>query len=180
VVVAVDPRLAVVWAALAHGVPVDEREAAARRRFAAELDRLRRPFDQTADAVHITASAVVVGPRGVVLHRHKRLGLWLQPGGHVEPGEDPVDAARREVTEETGLSGDLVDIRPVHLDVHGGGRGHVHLDLRWLIEAQGDPAPHAGESPDVRWFGWDAAQAIADPGLAGFLWSFRRTGGYRT
>ena len=67
-------------------VPVDPREAASIVRFLAELDRLAAPLDEAADPVHVTASAIVVGPRGVVLHRHKRLGLWLQPGGHVEAG----------------------------------------------------------------------------------------------
>ena len=48
-------------------------------------------------------AAVVVGPRGVLLHRHRRLGLWLQPGGHIEPGETPAEAAAREVKEESGI-----------------------------------------------------------------------------
>ena len=141
------------------------------------LGRLSRPFDQEGDATHVTGSSLILGPRGVVLHRHKRLGLWLQPGGHLEPGEAPWEAAVRESTEETGLQvawprADPGEVPPLaHLDVHDGGRGHTHLDLRYVLSVQGtdDPAPPAEESQDVRWFTWPEAISIADPGLVGFL-----------
>ncbi|MDP8970288.1 MAG: NUDIX domain-containing protein [Actinomycetota bacterium] len=162
-------------------LPVDAREDRSRRRILAELDRLPRPFDEHADPVHVTASAVVVGPRGTLLHRHRRLGIWLQPGGHVHTGETPWDAATREVTEETGVIATHRGTTPavVHVDVHDGGtypgsrpgfERHTHLDLRYLLEA-GDagPAPPPGESPMVRWFSWEQAIALADPGLVGAL-----------
>ncbi len=137
-----------------------------------ELDRLPRPFDQDADPTHVTASAVVVGPRGVVLHRHRLLGRWLQPGGHLEPGEAPEDAVLREVREETGLDAVHPARGPclVHLDVHEAARGHVHLDLRYLLEG-GDRelAPAPGESPDVAWFSWEEADSLADVALVGAL-----------
>lgn len=142
--------------------------------FLDALGRLDAPFDEHADSTHVTASAIVVGVRGVVLHRHKRLGLWLQPGGHVDPGELPWDAARREAIEETGLplehAAGAGHPRLVHVDVHPGGRGHTHLDLRYLLVADDvDPAPPVGESQDVRWFGWDEAVTQADDGLAGIV-----------
>ena len=139
------------------------------RRFAAEVERLEAPFDRNADPVHITASALVVGPEGVLLHRHKRLGLWLQPGGHLDPGEPPLDAAVRETLEETGLRGVPRSAEVAHIDVHGGGLGHVHLDLRFVLEAAGAPRPGADESPAVRWFTLAEALAVADPGLRGAL-----------
>ncbi|MGH8882874.1 MAG: NUDIX domain-containing protein, partial [Stackebrandtia sp.] len=40
----------------------------------------------------------------VGLIRHPRLGKWMLPGGHVEPDENPAEAALREVAEETGLT----------------------------------------------------------------------------
>jgi 8-oxo-dGTP pyrophosphatase MutT (NUDIX family) len=156
---------------VAH-VPADERESASRRRFLAELDRLVDPCSETADPVHVTASAIVVGRRGTVLHRHRRLGRWLQPGGHVESGEDPAAAAVRETREETGLVAAHPPGGPrlVHVDVHVGGRGHTHLDLRFVVVAPDtDPAPAPGESPDAAWYDWDAAEAIADDALVGAL-----------
>jgi hypothetical protein len=61
----------------------------------------------------------------------------------------------------------------VHVDVHPGGRGHTHLDLRWWLLGSGVPAPAVGESQDVEWLDWDAAITRADPGLAGGLRALR-------
>jgi 8-oxo-dGTP pyrophosphatase MutT (NUDIX family) len=158
-------------AQVAARTPVDEREVQSVQAFLVELERLERPYDEHADPVHVTGSAVVVGPRGVLLHLHKRLGLWLQPGGHIDPGETPEQAAMREVREETGFI--CTDPQFVHVDVHAGGRGHTHLDVRYLVHADGDPSPGQGESQDVRWFAWDEAVAMADPGLRGLLQHLR-------
>ena len=172
-----DPRLRQVRSILGARVrgPADDRERAAIDAFGAALDRLDRPFDTDADPTHVTSSAIVVGPDGVVLLRHKRLGIWLQPGGHLDPGEDLAAAGLREAREETGLSLAHPGVRPlaVHVDVHEGGRGHTHLDLRWLLVGSGVPAPPPDESQDVAWFGWDAAMAIAEAGLVGALGQLR-------
>jgi len=157
--------------------PVDERE---RRSAEIALDviaALVRPWDEHADPTHVTASAILVGVRGVVLHRHKRLGLWLQPGGHVDDGEHPAQAARREAIEETGITSRHLGSTPalIHIDVHPGPRGHTHLDLRYLLWGDDvDPAPATGESPDVAWFAWEEALDLADDGLRGGLLRARR------
>ncbi len=151
---------------------VDERERVSLRRFVEEFDRLDHPFDEDADPTHVTASAIVVGLRGVVLHRHKRLGIWLQPGGHIDADELPADAAVRETLEETGLTVEHAAGEPsvVHVDVHPGPRGHTHLDVRYLLVAgDEDPQPPEGESPDVGWFSWPDAIGMSDDGLAGVL-----------
>ena len=152
--------------------PASPREADARERFLAELARLDAPCDEQAGPTHVTASAIVVGRRGTVLHRHKRLGLWMQPGGHIDAGETPPAAARREATEELGLAVEHPASGPrlVHLDVHEAALGHTHLDLRYLLSAPDDePSPPAGESPLARWYGWDEALEVADDALRGAL-----------
>jgi 8-oxo-dGTP pyrophosphatase MutT (NUDIX family) len=164
---------------------LDGREVRSRDRTLVALGRLKDPFDREADPTHVTGSALVCGPRGILLLRHLRLGLLVQPGGHLEPGESPWEAALREGQEETGLRlrlegspGAARGSPPplAHLDVHDGGRGHTHLDLRYLLVAVGDetPAPPEGESQDVRWYTLDEAAEVADPGLAGYIRARRR------
>ncbi len=177
-----DQRCAVVRAQLLARRPIDERERVSRARALAELDRLAEPFSETADPTHVTGSAIVVGPRGVVLHRHKRLGIWLQPGGHVDAGETPWEAARREAAEETGLDVAFAAVGPdgvpplAHVDVHPGPRGHTHLDLRYLLDGgDADPSPPPGESQAIAWFPWPDAIAVADPGLRAALAALRPT-----
>ena len=152
--------------------PVDARERWSLQEFVERFDALDRPFTETADPVHVTASAIVVSDDGqrVLLHEHKRLKLWLQPGGHIDDGETPWDAAVREATEETGLPATLGAQELLHVDVHPGPRKHTHLDLRYLVHAPRDtPRPPEGESQQVEWFAWHKAVAMAEPGLEGVL-----------
>lgn len=156
---------------VAGHVPRTRRETAACRRTLAYLGWLRRPLDEHADPVHVTGSAIVLDEgRRTLLHRHKRLGLWLQPGGHVDPGETPADAALREAREETGipLAHAHGEPRLVHVDVHEGGRGHLHLDLRYLLRGDGDAgfAPAAGESRELAWVPVDDIDAWGDASVA--------------
>ena len=158
--------------AVAARVPVDARERDSIAAFLAALDALDRPFDEQASPTHVTASAIVTGDAGVVLHLHKRLAIWLQPGGHVDAGEQTWEAAERETREETGMpvvAGDDPSAL-VHVDVHPGPRGHTHLDVRYHLTAPSiAPAPPEGESQEVRWFTWAAAIAMVEPGLEGVL-----------
>ena len=158
----------------------DGRESRSLAVMLAELERLAYPFDEDADPTHVTASAIIVGRRGVVLHRHRRLHRWMQPGGHIDPGETPAVAALRESVEETGLalSHPPTGAELLHVDVHPAARGHLHLDVRYLLWGQdADPAPAPGESQDVAWFTWPDAEDMADEALVGALTAARRLTG---
>jgi 8-oxo-dGTP pyrophosphatase MutT (NUDIX family) len=167
-----DARVTLLEQALSSLSPIDEREAtsleALRHLLATREDDV---FSETGNDHHVTASALVVSSRGVILHRHKRLGIWVQPGGHVDPKEWPDVAAIRETSEETGL---LVrhpgEPWLIHVDVHPGPRGHTHYDLRYLLVSDGaDPVPPVDESPDVHWFSLDEAPSQAVDTMDGAL-----------
>jgi 8-oxo-dGTP pyrophosphatase MutT (NUDIX family) len=134
-------------------------------------------FLRTTLPTHVTASAIIVDPTDgrVLLHLHRRIGRWLQPGGHIEPDEAPEDAAIRESVEETGVdvwhptAGPLL----LHVDEHPGPDGHVHLDLRYLLHAhRGAVAIASGEAtgggtgPMLRWLTSAEAGEVADRSLA--------------
>jgi 8-oxo-dGTP pyrophosphatase MutT (NUDIX family) len=156
-------------AVVAGHEPTSPQEAKAKERFLAEFDRLGDPTSEHADPTHVTASAIVVGTRGTVLHLHKRLGRWMQPGGHIDPGETPSEASRREAFEELGLDVEHPKGGPrlINIDVHAAALGHTHLDLRYLLLGSADdPHPPPGESPEARWYDWDDAASIADEALA--------------
>ena len=160
---------------LASHEPIDDRERESIKTFCELAPSLRAPFDEHSDPTHVTASAIVVGKPGVVLHLHKRLNMWLQPGGHIDSGESIHDAALREAREETGLDlqhfgADKTNARFIHLDVHPGPRGHTHLDVRFLLWATNEIfAPAAGESQQVKWFSYADALRVSEDGARGAI-----------
>ena len=76
-------------------------------------ERPRPPWVEVALAIPVRASSCLVARRPPDTHLG---GLWEFPGGKIRPGEDPADAARRELTEETGLSGGQLE--PLVVSVH--------------------------------------------------------------
>ena len=145
----------------------------------AELDRLADPFDEASDPTHVTGQACGEVADFLILVHHRKLDRWLQPGGHVDPGESPEDAVLRECTEETGLACRHPDGGPrlVPVDVHEAAEGPVQLDARYLVLAPDeDPSPGPGESQVVAWFSWEEAAELADASLAGALVAARRLG----
>lgn len=135
------------------------------------------------DLYDFTTSAFVLHPNEdkLLLLKHRKIGKWLQPGGHIELNENPLQALRHELEEETGLTpedwsfiaqpdqpkarGNTVLPIPFHFNEHNFDDTHKHIDLCYLVEAKTDKLT---ESPDgaeeIKWLG---RAAIAEIHAAG-------------
>lgn len=125
---------------------------------------------------HITASAWILdadGERALLTH-HRKLGRWLQLGGHVD-GEPCIErSALREAQEESGMERFTfvpwcgAECVPLDLDVHAiparkGEPEHLHWDLRFLLQAEpGQELVTSAESNDLRWFAADDLRHATD------------------
>jgi 8-oxo-dGTP pyrophosphatase MutT (NUDIX family) len=109
---------------------------------------------------HFTASAFVLAPErdALLLILHRKLGLWLQPGGHVEPSDPSLAAAaRREVAEEVGaeLEADPLET-PFDLDIHRipahkSDPAHEHFDVRFRFYARSRAFSASDEVVRAEW-----------------------------
>ena len=141
-------------------------------------------FERTCVPGHVTGSAWVVSHDGArcLLTHHRKLGRWLQLGGHADGDPDPARVALREATEESGIAGLALapGPRPLDLDAHeiparGAEPAHVHYDVRFLIVAPPDATlTMSDESLALRWFPTDRPLAVEhDESVARLL---RKTG----
>ena len=115
---------------------------------------------------HFTVAVFVLWEGKVLLHLHRKLGMWLPPGGHIERDELPDEAAVREVFEETGVEVELVgerreDVddpvqlhRPAGVQLENIGPGHQHIDLIYFARPRGPTQISAHfEKDQVGWYG---------------------------
>ena len=135
----------------------DEADAARLRRFVVAQPRCfeRDCFDDG----HVTGSAWVVDSGGtrVLLTHHRKLGKWLQLGGHSDGEPDPLAVALREAREESGLAVQPISKAVLDIDIHTipaskGDPAHLHYDVRFALRAaSSEPLRVSLESIDLAW-----------------------------
>lgn len=180
---AMEPATAAVAEIVSRISPCDSLERQHQRATLAWLtatDDIFRRHNPATPPRHLVVHVVPVDPvaRVVLLGRHRLAQLWLPAGGHVEPGEDPLTAARREAREEMGVDADftIVGTDPLLLSVTpigGVEDGHVHITLWYVIggvrsqEPWLDPREFDGGG---RWWDIDRfAIPESDPSFARFV-----------
>jgi len=114
-----------------------------------------------------TATTFVVHEGRTLLLHHRKLGMWLPPGGHIDPHELPDRAAVREVREESGLEVELLSQgrmlghvhilpQPYCILLEDISPGHQHIDLIYFARVNGGSLAHAErEALGARWVTWE-------------------------
>jgi 8-oxo-dGTP diphosphatase len=125
----------------------------------APLCRVRKP---DMPPRHLVAYFVLfdITNRQMLLVDHRKAGLWLPSGGHVEVGEHPSATVARELREELGIDARFLFPQPIFLTVTqtvGNTAGHTDVSLWYVLE--GDSRHHLeydrAEFHQVAWFRLD-------------------------
>lgn len=112
------------------------------------------------------AFSIAVYPRHlgrVLVILHKRLGIWLPPGGELADGETPLEAARRELLEETGLTGtfpkasDIDGVPPglIGYEEHIAGSKGLHMNFVFVADVDTDVVHPNDEFTQWKWVTYD-------------------------
>ena len=130
------------------------------------LDSAPQVFERSHAHGHFTGSAWLVSADGerVLLTHHRKLGRWLQLGGHADGDRDLARVALREAEEESGLRELVVEPGIFDLDRHliparGNEPAHWHYDVRYVVRATGSEAFEVSE--ESLELAWRPVRAIA-------------------
>lgn len=121
---------------------------------------LRVPEDANRDFV---AGAFVVEKQRVLFLNHKKYGVWLQPGGHIESRETPDECAIRETLEETGIEIEIIGAntelddsfdlpQPLNVNLHQIDEHHWHCDFQYLGRLVDEIEDQEYAEENIRWF----------------------------
>ena len=142
--------------------PFDSREAADQADildWVASGEQLFRTVPPDTPPKHLVVYFIPVdaAERCLLLGDHRKSGLWLPPGGHVEDGEDPREAVVRETREELGIAAEFADDKPLFLTVTptNGPNSHLDVDLWFVLRVtrrETKLVPDQREFKSVRWF----------------------------
>ena len=151
-----------------------------------EIDRIEQLVEAHGDCFersclpgHITGSSWIVSEAGdrCLLTHHRKLGRWLQLGGHADGDVDVAAVALREAREESGLRHfdpvvptdgcAILDVDVHRIPARAGEPAHEHHDIRFLFRARaGQRLAMSEESNDLAWFEWERlAQIGADESM---------------
>lgn len=115
---------------------------------------------------HFTATTIIVYKNKALLHLHKKLGIWIPVGGHIDRDELPQDTALREIKEETGLDVKLYSpdkqpamanvrqlLKPAYILLEDINQFHQHIDFIYFATSDTDALqPEDGETINLKWF----------------------------
>lgn len=161
--------LAVARRILADWTPPTDVQARTRDRILAFIDEHPRDAHlRSCEPGHLTASAIVIDATGTkaLLTHHRKLGRWLQLGGHCDGDPDLARVALREAEEESGIEGLSIDPVPIDVDIHTiparkDEPEHLHLDTRFLVRAPAGALERTSEeSHELRWVTRAEAEAL--------------------
>lgn len=122
-------------------------------------------FSRTNHHGHFTGSAWIINPdkSKILMTHHKKIGKWLQLGGHADGESDLLKVSQREAIEESGINNFVTISNEIFdMDIHeippiGSDPKHLHYDIRFLLQADPDKESLiiSNESHDVAWIPLD-------------------------
>jgi 8-oxo-dGTP diphosphatase len=141
-----------------------------------EIFRISKPADPD---IHLVSYFALLSPEEnkILLVDHKKANLWLPPGGHIEPGEHPKEAVKREIQEELGIEATFLIDPPLFLtisrtteDSHFS--SHTDVSLWYVLKGSSDWHLDFDkeEFNEIKWFDLNKIPfELSDPNMDRFL-----------